>query len=358
METTDFSNYTTMRLLELIEQLTPEQIEENACQLSVGQVSDLLPALFKQDRAYSEEKVFAIISGMVERRQLEAAGKVLAPSQALAILEQYQDIDHPQHWKLSPIFIGMPFSLFSQILSMATDNQLQLLKQEAITEPIQHHLSLLCNEMTVYLTLLMELMHNFQKDLERLKAESLGFSDLEWLKLKIEQMADDCWLSIEKLDRALSLAWNTDRSDLIEKLSMVKEQCQRALVANIGHARSQAEAATGLYLMLEMQLNAVYGNANDPKDIEALHDEDPAIDALVKFSVWYLQDYVELGLLSEVKSKAKLNMDPQRYRELARQRLHMMGLATVRDLKRAGIFSRATLAEYIKKQPPNLKRTR
>lgn len=320
----------------------------NACQLSPGQVSAVLVALFNQKEIDTKEKVFAIISGMVERRQLEAVGKVLAPSLAFEFLELYQDIDHPQHWKLSPIFVGMPFPVFSQILSNLTDSQLQLLKEEAITEPIQHHLSLLCNEMTVYLTLLMELIYKFHEDLEGLKAESLGFSDLELLKRKIEQMADDCWLSIEKLDRALSIAWNTDRSDLIEKLSMVKEQCQRVLVGNIGHARSQGEAATGLYLLLENQLNGVYGNANDPKDIEALHDGDPAIDALVKFSVWYVQDYFELGLLPEVTSEAELTMDPQRYRELARQRLHMLGLTTVRDLKQAGIFSRATLAEYIR----------
>ena len=82
--------------------------------------------------------------------------------------------------------------------------------------------------------------------------------------------------------------------------------------------------------------------------IEALHDEDPACDALVKFSVWYLQDYFELGLLPEVTNEAELDRDPQRYRELARQRLHRLGLKTVGDLKRAGIFSRATLAEHVK----------
>lgn len=360
MEMTDFSDCTTAKLLELILQLSPEQIQSSAYQLSPGQVYSVVAELAVEKDPDSKEKIFALINGLAERSQLEAAGKALLPLPALDVLEQYKKMENPQHWKLSPIFVGMSSQVFNQILISVSTSQLQILKQEGVTEPIQHHLSSLCNEIMAYTNHLGDTINGFKEDLHALHADSLRFVDLGRFKLYMEQLTEGCQLAVEKLDRALSIAWNTDRSDLIEKLSSVKEHCQRVLVFDIGHPRSESESATGLYSVLEQQLNAVYGNANDPKDIQALHDEDPAIDALIKFSVWYLQDYFELGLLPEITDDTQLDLDPQLHTEQervdfrrrlfqsVRHSLNILGLNTVGDLKRAGIFSKASLAEYIK----------
>jgi hypothetical protein len=357
---TDFTECTTAKLLELIQQLNPEQIQANAYQMTPGQVYSVIAELSVEKDLDSSDKIFAVINGLTDRMQLEAAGKALLPLSALKVLEYYKNMEEPHHWKLSPIIVGMSSQVFNQILISVSPSQLQVLKQEGVTEPIQHHLAVLCNEITAYNNHLIDTINGFRDDMQALHADSLGFVDLGRFKLYIEQLIEGCQLALDKLDRALSIAWNTDRSDLIEKLSTVKEHCQKVLLFEIGHPRNDIESATGLYYVLEQQLNVVYGNAKDPKDIQALHDEDPAIDALIKFSVWYLQDYYELGLLPEITDKTQLELDSQYHTEQervdfrrrlfqsARLSLNMIGLNTVGDLKRAGIFSKTTLAEYIK----------
>jgi len=97
------------------------------------------------------------------------------------------------------------------------------------------------------------------------------------------------------LNKALQLAWNSNRVDLIEKLSTAKETCQKFVISIIGHPRHAVNPPTGLYARLEARLNAVFGNPSDPNDIEAAGNDEPAMEALVKFSIWYLKDYWDLG---------------------------------------------------------------
>ena len=98
-----------------------------------------------------------------------------------------------------------------------------------------------------------------------------------------------------------------------------------------------------------------------------MKDDEPAVEGLVKFSVWYLKDYWELGLLPGVEKQADLDIDMEKhteaeraeYREklftLARDTLDQVGLSTVGDLKNAFIFSKQTLQEYINQKKITLK---
>lgn len=128
----------------------------------------------------------------------------------------------------------------------------------------------------------------------------------------------------------------------------------------VGIPRCNGAQATGLFALLEQKLNAVYGNPLDPNDIEALDNSDPAIDALVKFSVWYLRDYWEIGLLPMVKNERDLDLSSRRYSErnraehreklfvMVQENLERLGLDKVKDLKKARIYSRETLQDFIR----------
>jgi hypothetical protein len=155
------------------------------------------------------------------------------------------------------------------------------------------------------------------------------------------------------------LAWNSDRLDLIEKLSQAKEAFQKILYSTIGHPKSVSAPATGFYAKLQEKVFGIFGNPANAEDVDALNDDDPAIEGLAKFSVWYLKDYWKIGLLPSIR-------DPNTFDKLAgmegteeahhlkaellsqvKENLHRIGLNTVGDLKKMGIFSQKILQEYI-----------
>ena len=112
----------------------------------------------------------------------------------------------------------------------------------------------------------------------------------------------------------------------------------------------------GLYAKFEEKLNTIYSGFNHG---EGLLDEDPAIEALANLSIWYLQDYWELGLLPEISNIQQLDLDPKHYNESersdfkadlflkVRKNLESKGLKTVFDLKSNQIFSKGMLKNYL-----------
>ena len=78
----------------------------------------------------------AIIHALTSREQLEAAGHSLSLAQALELLGHPQEIH-----KLPQILVGMPLSRFIELIASASDKQLEILKQESVSEPVQHHLN-------------------------------------------------------------------------------------------------------------------------------------------------------------------------------------------------------------------------
>lgn len=354
--TNDLTDISEQRALEM----NPEQLASIASKLSQEQVVAILHLLTEDRDPLWSEKTQALVNGISDLHQLEVVGNALSPQQAISLFEQYSHLPETQCAKLLPLLVGMSHEVFCHLLRRALPHQLNVLKKESITEPVQHHLNLLANEMIVYTNDLWNAIDAIELELLQQNVPSIGFAELTLLTTRNEQLANGCLQAMKKLDKALAIAWNTDRVDLIEKLSKIKEQCQRSLLIGIGHPRTDSEPATGLYETLEKSLYTIYGDAADPKDIQALHDEDPAIDALIKFSIWYLQDYVELGLIPEIEHAEQLTFKGDQSDEehlsytkklfqAARQSLEQIGLATVGDLKRAGIFSEKTLREYIAK---------
>lgn len=361
LDIADISNYTNGALEELVRQISPEQLAFNVSKLSIEQICTTVHVLTQENDSQWDEKTLAVVKGLTDHYQIEAVGTALSPYQAIIIFEKFCEPAETQHWKLPPLLVGMPHDVFCHILRRASPEVLDVLKEEAVTEPVQHHLALIAKEMTIYTKDLWNTIDTIEVELLQLNSISMGFAELTMLVGRNEQLADGCFLAMKKLDKALAIAWNTDRPDLIEKLSKIKEQCQKLLTIGIGHPHNESEPATGLYATLEKSLYAIYGNVSDPKDIQALHDEDPAIDALIKFSIWYLQDYVELGLIPGIENAEQLELSGERSEQeylaytkklfqAARESLEKLGLATVGDLKRAGIFSEKTLREYIDKR--------
>lgn len=289
-------------------------------------------------------------------QELQAAGQVLSLPQILELL------NNPSEFRqISPIFVGISYLKFMEILEFASAKQLDTLKQESINEPVQHHLANFCHAMNNILTEKFHTAEQLENRIKELIVEDIGEDDYLDLREQIKELSNWVEHSVFLTNRALLVAWNTNRIDLIEKLNAIKEGCHKFATYLVGRPDSPKSAANGLYAILESQLNSVYGNPDNPEDVEALQDNEPAVDALVKFSVWYLNDYWNIGLLPNIKSADELDLGSKNFGERERNEhreklfntvqfnLKKIGLASVKDLKQAHIFSKKTLLDYIKK---------
>jgi hypothetical protein len=301
-----------------------------------------------------------LVHKLNETSDLEAIGKQLSLNQFLDLLIHLQK-EPTLTTKLSPLLVGLSPYVFFQALLLMPFESVEVLKREGVLEPLQHQLNLFIHESELVNRQASEQIHTLTKEIQESQIKEWNHQDLETMQLKIEQLKMHYEELIHAINKALALTWNTTRIDLLDKLNHLKEFSLSQL-QNIGSPRLQTETPSGLFAFLEQLLYNTYGSVNDSQeDIEVLDDEDSAIEGLVKFSIWYLQDYWKLGLLPKIKHVKELELDPIRYNERERiqhrqqlfnqvqQNLTELGIGKVADLKKAEIFSKKMLVEYITK---------
>lgn len=359
MGTINLQTLTPEELARILPTLSSEKLQENAPRFSHDMILMAVSILNSDHEREWKSRLGAFIRGLTDYKALEYAGKGLDRKQALEILHQFSTDLKEEVNKLSPLLVGMQHGVFTDLLLEASPQEMQLLRQEAVSEPVQHQLTVLTHEIVRQIPAFGQELENLHKTIQGLQVNELSHRDLLALTDALHQAAEFFAEINAKCDRILALAWNTSRVDLIDKLSHAKELSARYLQQVVGHPRLNQIPATGLHALLEKQLNSVYGNPDDPKDIEAVDEDEPALEALVKFSIWYVTDYWNIGLLPHVKDPQLLSpvpgeLSPKKRQalhtkllETARNNLEKMGLVTAKDLKTAGIYSKATLQEYI-----------
>src|SRR5438094_492891 len=125
-------------------QWTPQQWKANIPNLTSHQMMIVAPAIaYEHDAELRKEILCSLSSGLKDPSKFEAIGKVMDISQILELLTL--SFNDPAGFtdKLTPLFVGMPHSVFRGMLHHLEKEQLIVLKKEAITEPVQHHLTLL-----------------------------------------------------------------------------------------------------------------------------------------------------------------------------------------------------------------------
>jgi len=293
------------------------------------------------------------IEQITDPHQLELVGVALTPEQFICVLDFLNDKHTAYNEKLIPILAGLSHEVFFQALPNLQPAAITVLQHESITIPIQLHLTALTLEKFKMLDQLAALVLTLEALIEAINLENIGFTDIQEIEEKIDFLSLAVDTELNSLNKALSLAWNSDRIDLIEKLSLLKETIQKYSTFSIGNKKQQGEGsaihAAGLYARLDNKLNCIY---------EGIHENIPAIEALAKLSIWYIQDYYEVGLLPEIESEKFLGLDSATHSEKERveyredligkvkNRLKAYGLLTIEDLKNAKIYSKKALKEY------------
>lgn len=347
---------------QLIEKATPGELEAIISQLTDDQIITTIKAIDAENCSNWRQKIRSAILGLNQRSQLEAAASVLSTGQVNELIEKTLQIEDKHHWKLSPILVGMRFEVFQQLLESSTQQELQLLQHEGVTEPVQHQLTALGHELTHQIEAVEDEIDQLDEEIEAIDLENLSGEDVFELHHRFGVYSEFFERRFQLANKALAIAWNTNRLDLIETMNKIKDSCQKYNNYGIGLPRREEGPATGLYSKLDHKLFSVYGDPQDPFDREGLQDEEPAIEALAKFSIWYLRDYWELGILPSVKREEDLDLDLAKHSETeranyqerlfsdAQKNLKTIGLSTVSDLKNAYIFSKKTLREYIQEK--------
>lgn len=336
---------------------SPEELENYIAQMDNAQIRATVIKINETNDGNWRKKTRAVVVGLSDRSQLETVGEALTIPQIFELLDTTLCLEDKHHWKLSPILVGMTHEIFSKFLLFGTAKEISILKHESVTEPVQHHLTLLSHELANQIKDLEIQMQGLSKEIELLNIIELGRNEAQAFANRIDELSLTFHHLLEKTNIVLSLAWNTNRLDLIESLNVTKDHCQKSLLYGIGNKHNPN--AQGLYNEFKQRLFRIYGDPLQSEKIESLHEDEPAIEGLSKLEVWYLRDYLDLGLLPGVKKPEELDLDLSQHTEsermkhreklfaLARHTLEKIGLSTVNDLKEANIFSKKTLKEYI-----------
>lgn len=294
--------------------------------------------------------IISIIGSIQETRQLELTGQTLTPPQLLKIVDAISQKALPET-KLLPLLVGLPTETFIQILNIASPAELDFLKLESVTEPIQHHLTAFVNKAEKASERIAENLIRIGKWIQQMDIDLISKKELEDLRHQLSYSKGYFQELLAVIDKALAVTWNTNRLDLIEKFTSLKEHSLVTLYDFIGSPRDGEEAPTGMYDQLGKRFAMVFN------DSDLLKDSDPATEALAMFSIWYLKDYWRVGLLPTVKTEEAL--EPIESDDIAKrdhrqklfsqvqENLNRLGIGTVGDLKKAEIFSQRLLQEYI-----------
>lgn len=330
--------------------LTEGELTQKAKSLAPEAIPQVVIALNEQHTPSWKELTRTLILALENKPQLEAAGKALSIEQCLELFAFFPNAVR----KLSPLIFGLSHEIFRAVLMRGDENQLLALKQQSMAEPIQHQMTVYSHQLQTRLKELNVKYEDLDFKIEEIQPPALQPEALRIIWLNLCSLSEQYFEMIREINILLLLVWNTDRTDLIENLTNIKEQCHRVSRFGVGFPGTEKEAATGLFERLDTKLFSIYGNPQ--KSSDGLSNEEPAIEGLAKLSLRYLQDYLNIGLLPP---ETQLDLDSSHteaertaYRDVLWNRivttLSELGLKTVKDLKDSWIYSQQSLIEYIK----------
>lgn len=283
---------------------------------------------------------------------VESFGRALNSLQFLEIMRfaGSHEKDHHNRKKLSSLFVGVSPGVFKDLLSQASPIELSFLREEAVTEPVQHHLSLITSELSRHFNDLCNQIEAKEREIEAIDLQTIGNKELEDFYKQFENFNKEEKNILTLTSSTLAIAWNAHRADLIQELGRIKELGQKCLIESIGTMETREHPSSGLYKLMDKKVEQVFSDQDSEGNQAVMKDSTPALEALVKFSVWYIQDYVEVGLLPDKHSIFDTEENLKNREQLfmmAEENLGKMGLKTLLDLKNARIYSKRALKEYI-----------
>lgn len=296
------------------------------------------------------EKLRSLVETTSSRSALETLGEELNVEQTLELIDWALEKDtSAAREAIGALFAKLKQSIFCNVLLETTPSQLDFLKRDSSVETIQHHLSQLSHELKERFVLFCDKVVHESGRLDTLDLSQLRSEDIDILHHSLDEIAKEGRDIIHLTSVALALAWNTNRTDIIQELSHTKELCEQCLIRDVGNPTIEEAQSSGLWHVLKAKLDSVFSDMDTQGSLTLMKDSDFALEALVKFSVWHIRDYCEVGLIPHADKDIPAERRDNLF-ALAERNLSKLGLKTLLDLKREKIYSKRALMEFIQRK--------
>jgi hypothetical protein len=287
--------------------------------------------------------------------ELKQIGEQFSPEAFLYLLEQIHQQTGLQK-KLSSILISLPINSFIKSLEQMKNSHESVLKCECMTEPLLHLFSLFIHDCEQLIQTTNTYLANELKTIYALNLNHLNLEEINQIEMEIEYLKSIYIQRLKGISHAQTILWNSERIDLIDKLSSIKERMFHQLYSQ------EIDSLTKIKFILEDQLSKFFIFLDPDLGKEyCLQNDDSALEAFTKFEIWYLVDYWKLGLLPHIIDPQELELEvtpysPQKdltFRQMAfktlEENLRKLKIEKVQDLKKERIFSKSLLESYIQK---------
>ncbi len=204
-------------------------------------------------------KWVALLKTSADRGTLTSLGGRTTIELMLVALEWASgEASEVQH-RLIPLIASIPQTVFSDGFGLMTETHMRVLRDLAAEEPIQHHLTLLMHGWAHDAEEKAKLLEQLRKQIAGYDVEAVSRSDYDQFKSSIDEMALYFHQRVDLLNKALALAWNTSREDLIDRLTTLKESWLRYMAEVVGKPASEMEGSQA-YQELDAHFQLVFGN--------------------------------------------------------------------------------------------------
>ena len=291
-----------------------------------------------------------LVKKQSEKSAFEAFGKDMSPSEILELLDWSTSDSCPLgRDMISATFAGIQQGVFCTALTNTSPEQLNILRQYSSMETVLHHIVQLSHELKRECGVFNDLITKEIKRIQTLNLSEIIPDEIESIHEELREIRKQGEEIIHTTAKTLGLAWHTSRADIIQELSHTKELCQQCLNKSVGFFKTNEKPSTGLWESLEQRLDLVFSDVDTKDNITFMKDTDLALEALVKFSVWHLRDYYEIGLIPQSTKEVPAEREENLF-ALAERKLSKLGLHTLKDLKDKNIYSKRALVLYLTKK--------
>ena len=314
-------------------------------------IQDLIPitlALKEQQIPDWQEKTYILFQSSQKNNLLiEILGVLFSYSQYLVLLEKSTKSEK-NNKAIANLLQYIPYETLKDLLRKCEDSHLFQLKKSALAKAIEPQLSTLTYELIKANHSFGSLLFSLVSTINSLPVKNIERSNINKIKKKLEIATLIKEENIELIDKTLTILWNIDRSDLIDKLSHIKEKYHLQEKMDLGCPKTEDSAETGLYEKLTNHLNLVFGNEKQTN----FNQIEPSIEALKKLSVLSIQDYLDIGILPKINTS---NIKKHKFQnsslltQQALSNLQKIGLDTIENFKESEIYSKSLLKDYIKR---------
>ena len=328
MKTKTNNKHTTTQIVNLVSNSDANELTALISELHEGKTPDW------------REKLALIFDSIEDNIYLESLASALTAPQIRELIAYFGHAPSKLS-KLLPLLVGLQSPVFLDLLLQSNAEDLAPLMSLESTEPLQHHLALLREHLKHEQELLSKKYESIWNAIDGLNPKQINESDLHSINQEILVLSKDSQSFVKFVRKLLFPLWKGGLSTLISEMSEIKERTMWIHQNTIDSGEVKLSSGNlPAFLHYKMFLIYIGDNGNFPKEDES------AIESITKLGLWYPRDYWRIGLLPDIS-----NPDQHSPNELtikAKRHLEKIGLATLKDLKKRGIYSSNTLENYIK----------